>query len=403
MPDFQYTARELTGQEVTGTLTAMSEQDAVNNLASKALFPIKIGLAHTETTKLKQIGKRVNATHLATFYAQLGDLLNSGVPLLRSLEILERQTNKPALAMVLQEVREDVADGTRLAEALRSHPRIFSELAVSMVRAGEEGGFLEDVLKRIAQFTEQQEDMKGRVVGALAYPLFLVAVGVIVVTGLIVFMVPSFAPIFERLQEKGELPYATSLLMAISAGLQKYGLWLLVPIGAAIWWVQNYASTEVGRTNIDKLRLNVPGAGGIFRSLAIARFCRILGTLLKNGVPILPSLRIAKDATGNRVLSTAIASAADNISAGKSLAKPLASSGQFPLEVVEMISVGEEANNLEQVLLDISDGMERRTYRKLELFVRLLEPLLLLVLAVMVLFLVVALLLPVFQSAGALS
>lgn len=403
MPDFQYTARELTGQEVTGTLTAVSEQEAVNSLAAKALFPIKIGLAQTEATKRKQIGKRVNATHLATFYAQLGDLLHSGVPLLRSLEILERQTNKAALAVVLQQVREDVADGTRLAEALRSHPRIFSELAVSMVRAGEEGGFLEDVLKRIAQFTEQQEDMKGRVVGALAYPLFLIAVGVIVVTGLIVFMVPSFAPIFERLEEKGELPYATSLLMAISAGLQRYGLWLLVPVAGAIWWFQNYASTDAGRTNLDRLRLNVPGAGGIFRSLAIARFCRILGTLLKNGVPILPSLRIAKDATGNRVLSVAISSAADNISAGKSLAKPLAQSGQFPMEVVEMISVGEEANNLEQVLLDISDGMERRTYRKLELFVRLLEPLLLLVLAVMVLFLVVALLLPVFQSAGALS
>ncbi len=403
MPDFQYTAREMTGQEVTGTLTALSEQDAVNNLAAKALFPIRIGLAQTETTKRKQIGKRVNATHLATFYAQLGDLLHSGVPLLRSLEILERQTNKAALALVLQQVREDVADGTRLAEALRSHPRIFSELAVSMVRAGEEGGFLEDVLKRIAQFTEQQEDMKGRVVGALAYPLFLVGVGLIVVTGLIVFMVPSFAPIFERLEEKGELPYATSLLMAVSAGLQNYGLWLLVPIGGAIWWFQNYAATEKGRLNLDRLRLNVPGAGGIFRSLAVARFCRILGTLLKNGVPILPSLRIAKDATGNRILSAAISSAADNISAGKSLAKPLASSGQFPVEVVEMISVGEEANNLEQVLLDISDGMERRTYRKLELFVRLLEPLLLLVLAVMVLFLVVALLLPVFQSAGALS
>lgn len=403
MPDFQYTARELTGQEVTGTLTALSEQEAVNSLASKALFPIKIGLAQTETTKRKQIGKRVSATHLATFYAQLGDLLHSGVPLLRSLEILERQTNKAALALVLQQVREDVADGTRLAEALRSHPRIFSELAVSMVRAGEEGGFLEDVLKRIAQFTEQQEDMKGRVVGALAYPMFLVGVGLIVVTGLIVFMVPSFAPIFERLEEKGELPYATGLLMAVSAGLQNYGLWLLVPIAGAVWWFQTYAATEQGRLNLDRLRLNVPGAGGIFRSLAVARFCRILGTLLKNGVPILPSLRIAKDATGNRILSLAVSSAADNISAGKSLAKPLAASGQFPVEVVEMISVGEEANNLEQVLLDISEGMERRTYRKLELFVRLLEPLLLLVLAVMVLFLVVALLLPVFQSAGALS
>lgn len=403
MPDFQYTARELTGQEVTGTLTAVSEQEAVSNLAAKALFPIKIGLAATETTKRKQAGKRVSATHLATFYAQLGDLLHSGVPLLRSLEILERQTNKAALALVLQQVREDVADGTRLAEALRSHPRIFSELAVSMVRAGEEGGFLEDVLKRISQFTEQQEDIKGRVVGAMAYPIFLFVTGFIVVTLLIVFMVPQFAPIFERLEEKGELPVATGILMGMSSTLQTYGLWMLIPLAAAVYWLVNYASTDQGRMNLDRVRLNVPGAGDIFRSLAIARFCRILGTLLRNGVPILASLRIAKDATGNRVLSLAIASAADNISAGKSLAKPLGASGQFPMEVVEMISVGEEANNLEQVLLDVSEGMERRTYRKLELFVRLLEPMMLLVMAVLVLFVVVALMLPVFQSAGALN
>lgn len=403
MPDFQYTARELSGRQVSGVLTAVSEQDAVSSLATKALFPIKIGLAPTETAKQKQVGRRVGAAHLATFFAQLGDLLHSGVPLLRSLEILERQTNKPALAMVLQQVREDVADGTRLAEALRSHPRVFGELAVSMVRAGEEGGFLEDVLKRIAQFTEQQEDLKGRVVGALAYPLFLMVIGGLVVTGLIAFMVPQFEPIFERLREKGELPFATQLLMAFSAGLQKYWFWALFPIFGGVWWLKNYAESDAGRIVFDRVRLNIPGAGPIFRSLAISRFCRILGTLLKNGVPILPSLRIAKDATGNRILSSAIGAAADNISAGKSLAKPLSTCGQFPVEVVEMISVGEEANNLEQVLLDIADGMERRTYRRLELFVRLLEPMLLLVLAVMVLFLVIALLLPVFQSAGALN
>lgn len=403
MPDFQYTARELTGREVTGVLTAVSEQDAVNNLAQKALFPIKISLAQTETAKKKYAGQRVSASVLATFYAQLGDLLHSGVPLLRSLEILERQTARASLALVLVQVREDVANGTRLAEALRSHPRIFNELAVSMVRAGEEGGFLEDVLKRVAQFTEQQEDLKGRVLGALAYPLFLIVVGSIVVVGLIVFMVPSFAPIFERLEEKGELPFATKILMAFSNSLQNYWLWGLLGLGAGIWWLQTYLATEAGRLTMDRLRLNLPGMGAIFRSLSISRFCRILGTLLKNGVPILASLRIAKDATGNRILSTAIGAAAENISAGKSLARPLSASGQFPVEIVEMISVGEEANNLEQVLLDIADGMERRTYRRLELFVRLLEPILLLVLAVMVLFLVVALLLPVFQSAGALD
>jgi general secretion pathway protein F len=403
MPDFQYTARELSGREVSGVLTAVTEQEAVSSLATKALFPIKISLAKTETAKRKQVGKRVGAAALSVFFAQLGDLLQSGVPLLRSLEILERQTNKPALAVVLAQVREDVAEGTRLAEALRSHPRVFGELAVSMVRAGEEGGFLEDVLKRIAQFTEQQEDLKGRVVGALAYPLFLMVVGGLVVTGLIMFMVPQFAPIFERLEEKGELPLATKILMTASTGLQKYWFWMLFPIAGGIWWFRSFTESEEGRTILDRARLNIPGAGPIFRSLAISRFCRILGTLLKNGVPILPSLRIAKDATGNRVLSAAIGAAADSISTGKSLAKPLSTCGQFPVEVVEMISVGEEANNLEQVLLDIADGMERRTYRRLELFVRLLEPLLLLVLAVMVLFLVIALLLPVFQSAGALS
>jgi general secretion pathway protein F len=403
MPDFQYKARELSGREVSGVLTAGSEQEAINNLATKALFPITIGLAKTEATKKRQAGKRVSATLLATFFAQLGDLLHSGVPLLRSLEILERQTAKPALAMVLQRVREDVADGTRLSEALRSHPRIFGELAISMVRAGEEGGFLEDVLRRIAQFTEQQEDLKGRVVGALAYPAFLMMAGSVVVVCMIVFMVPQFAPIFERLEEKGELPLATQILMAASVTIQKYWFWLLFPIVAAIWWFRTFTASESGRVILDRMRLNIPGAGPIFRSLAISRFCRILGTLLKNGVPILPSLRIAKDATGNRILSTAIAAAADNISAGKSLAKPLSSSGQFPVEVVEMISVGEEANNLEQVLLDIADSMERRTYRRLELFVRLLEPLLLLIMAVVVMFLVIALLMPVFQSAGALD
>lgn len=403
MPDFQYKARELSGREVTGVLTAGSEQEAISNLTTKSLFPISISLSKTETAKQKQVGKRVSAAALANFFAQLGDLLHSGVPLLRSLEILERQSNKPALALVLQQVREDVADGTRLAEALRSHPRVFGELAVSMVRAGEEGGFLEDVLKRIAQFTEQQEDLKGRVVGAIAYPLFLLVAGGIVVTLLIMFMVPQFAPIFERLQEKGELPVSTQLLMKVSEILQNYWYWLIFPAVAIVWGIRSYADSEEGRVVLDRVRLKMPGAGPIFRSLAISRFCRILGTLMQNGVPILPSLRIAKDATGNRVLSAAIGAAADNISAGKSLAKPLSASGQFPVEVVEMISVGEEANNLEKVLLDVADGMERRTYRRLELFVRLLEPLMLLLIAIMVLFLVIALLMPVFQSAGALD
>jgi len=286
---------------------------------------------------------------------------------------------------------------------MRRHPKVFNELSVSIVRAGEEGGFLEEALKRVSIFTEHSEDLKNRVIGAMAYPLFLTGACILIVAGILTFLVPKFAPIFERLQERGELPMATVLLLSSSDFLQKYGIWLLAAIVAVVVWAYNYVKTEEGRLLVDGWRLKVKGLGPIVRNLAIARFCRILGTLLRNGVPILQSLRIAKDAAGNRVLSAAIATAAENISAGKSLARPLGASGHFPREVVEMIAVGEEANNLEQELLNIADNMELRTYRDLDLFVKLLEPVMLLVMGVVILFIMIALLLPVMNSAGSLS
>lgn len=403
MPEFQYIAKELSGREVAGVLTAGSEQEAVNSLSGKALFPTQITLADAEVRQQAAVGKRVRARHTAIIYSQLADLLASGVPLLRSLEILEQQSSRPAVTGVLQDVREQVAEGTRLADAMRRHPKVFNELALSMVRAGEEGGFLEDALKRVAIFTEHSEDLKNRVVGAMAYPMFLMGACLVIVTGILIFLVPQFAPVFERLAERGELPLATVVLLSGSDFLQAYGIWLLAGIAAIAFWVFKYVRTEEGRLQVDDWRLRLKGLGPIVRNLAIARFCRILGTLLRNGVPILQSLRIAKDATGNRVLSAAIATAAENISAGKSLARPLGASGHFPREVVEMIAVGEEANNLEQVLLNIADNMELRTYRDLDLFVKLLEPLMLLVMGVVILFIMIALLLPVFMSAGALG
>jgi general secretion pathway protein F len=403
MPDFQYIAKELSGREVTGVLTAGSELEAINSLSGKSLFPTRIALAEAEVRQQAAAGKRVRARHIAAIYSQLGDLLASGVPLLRSLEILEQQSSRPVVTGVLQDVRQQVAEGTRLADAMRRHPRVFNELALSMVRAGEEGGFLEEALKRVSIFTEHAEDLKGRVVGAMAYPLFLTGACLLIVTGILIFLVPQFAPVFDRLKERGELPMATIVLLSGSAFLEKYGIWLLAAIIAVAIWAWNFVKTEEGRLLVDGWRLKLKGLGPIVRNLAIARFCRILGTLLRNGVPILQSLRIAKDAAGNRVLSAAIAIAAENISAGKSLARPLGASGHFPREVVEMIAVGEEANNLEQVLLNIADNMETRTYRDLDLFVKLLEPLMLLVMGVVILFIMIALLLPVFMSAGALG
>lgn len=403
MPDFVYTAREMSGREVSGLLTAASEQEAVNSLALKSLFPTRISVAETTEKQQRAVGKRVASKHLAMVYSQLADLLHSGVPLLRSLEILEQQSSRPTVMAVLQDVKQQVADGSRLADAMRRHPNVFNELSLSMVRAGEEGGFLEDALKRIALFTEHQEDLKGRVVGAMAYPAFLMIACIGIVSGMMVFLVPKFAPIFERMQERGELPLPTIVLLALSDFLSAYGIWLLIGIAGGIYWLAKYFKTENGRYAVDKARLKIKGLGPIVRNLAISRFCRVLGTMLKNGVPILQSLRIAKDATGNKVLSEAIGIAAENISAGKSLARPLAASGHFPREVVEMITVGEEANNLEQVLLNIADNIEQRTYRDLDLAVRLLEPLMLLVMGGVILFVMVGLLLPVFQNSGALE
>src|SRR5258707_635263 len=172
MPDFQYIAKELSGREVTGVLTAGSEQEAINSLSGKSLFPTQIALAEAEVRQQAAAGKRVRARHIAAIYSQLGDLLASGVPLLRSLEILEQQSSRPVVTGVLQDVRLQVAEGTRLADAMRRHPNAFNELSLSMVRAGEEGGFLEDALKRVSVFTEHQEDLKNRVLGAMIYPLF---------------------------------------------------------------------------------------------------------------------------------------------------------------------------------------------------------------------------------------
>lgn len=402
MPEFQYVARAMSGQEVKGLLTAGTETEVVSTLSLRQLFPLKIELAESAKTRERFRGKRVKGRDLASFYSQLADLLRSGVPLLRSIELLETQSTNQALKLVLTEIRGDVAEGTRLADAMRQRGRVFSDLAVSMIRAGEEGGFLEDVLKRIADFTEHQEELKGKVIGAVAYPTFLVIIGSIVLSILMVWFVPKFDPIFSRLEERGDLPWATTAVIAISNAMKYYGLVILGAIALGFILLWNYTQSDDGKVAVDGLKLKIPGAGKIYKSLAIARFCRILGTLLTNGVPILPALRISKDATGNKVLGSAISSASDNISAGKSLSEPLRDSGQFPPETVEMIAVAEEANNLEHVLVDIADGMERRTYRHMDLFVRLLEPLMLLVMAILILFVMIGLLLPVLKSSSIL-
>ncbi len=398
MPDYSYTALASTGQRSEGILTAGSEREALSMLDARGLYPVSISMARAAGAR--RSGKRIRARQMATFFAQLADLLHAGVPLLRSLDILERQAANPSLSAIVREVRAKVADGTSLADAMAQYPKAFTELAVSMVRAGQEGGFLEDVLKRIADFTEQQEDLKSKVVGALAYPVFLAVTGFIVLNVLVIFFVPQFEPIFTKLEEKGELPTLTSLLMGTSHFMQDR--WWVIGGGLflIIFLYKMWARSEAGRMAMDRFRLRVPQAGTIYLNLALSRFTRILGTLLHNGIPILQALKIAKDSMGNKVLTEAIDKAAQNVTEGNKLAAPFNACPWFPRDVVEMVSVGEESNNLEGVLISIADSLEKRTTRQLELFVRLLEPMMLLVMAGITLMVVAGLLLPVFKMSS---
>jgi general secretion pathway protein F/type IV pilus assembly protein PilC len=370
----------------------------LSTLTAKALFPIEVKV---DAPAMTIGGRRIKPQLMATTYGQLAGLLRSGVPLLRSLAVLRDQTSHRSLKDVLTQVHAKVEEGSTLADAMLRHPRAFSEMAMNMVRAGGEGGFLEDALDRVAAFTEQQEDLKSRTIGAVAYPVFLAVIGTIVVTVLIVFFVPMFEPLFAQLKERGQLPAITEWLLAVSGTLGSP--WSLLPVFlaiAAVVWLRMRLQTDEGRLASDGFKLWLPMVGKIYLNMAVSRFCRVLGTLLHNGVPILRSLDISSQATGNRVLGDAIRQAAENISSGQTLAAPLAACGHFPPDMVEMIAVAEESNSLETVLISMADQLERRTWRQLDLFVRFLEPIMLLVLATVVLVVAVGLLLPVLRMSS---
>jgi len=404
MPDFAYIARDIKGHRVSGTVSAPNERDAVSALSGQSLFPVEVSAETTASAGGIQFGRRIKPQLMSNTYSQLAALIRSGVPLLKAITILRDQTSNPNLKDVLDDLHTHVEEGTSLADAMARHPRAFSEMAINMVRAGGEGGFLEDALARVATFTDQQEDLKARTFGALAYPVFLATVGTLIVTALMVFFVPKFGALFDQLRSRGELPLMTEWLLWISASLRSYwglAFFVVTIVSGLLIWARS--TTEDGRRFRDLLKIRAPLLGSVFKSLAVARFCRVLGTLLRNGVPILRSLEISRQASGNRVLSEAIEAASENVTAGESLAAPLSQSGHFPVTVVEMISVAEESNTLDTVLVDVADDLEKRTFRRLDLVVRMIEPVMLLLLAAVVLCVVIALLLPVIKMSSTLS
>lgn len=403
MPQYVYTARTATGENVAGTITAPSKREMLHALSEQALYPLHVERGEPARSWWR-FKHRIKAQHIADNLRQLGDLLQNGVPMLAALDILATEAAHRELAEVLTEVRDRVADGTALDDAMARHPNVFGELTVSMVRAGTEGAFLEESLDRTAAFLELQEEMKGRLVGAMFYPAFLATIGFIVTFCLIVFFVPKFAELFARLErEGGGLPWATVVLLGLSDVLGRWGLVLAAALVGLVVWLRHAASTPRGRLLIDRGKLKIPLAGKIFLGAAVSRFCRVLGTLLRNGVPLLKSLDISSASAGNVVLAQAIRDAAENISSGETLAQPLAACGLIPRPIMAMIRVAEESNNLDKVLVDIADSLDRRISRQLDMMLRMVEPVLLLIMGLVIGFVMVALLLPVFDMSSAIG
>ncbi len=391
MPLFQYIALNATGKRVEGALAGASEQAVLTELESRQLVPVSIK-ATAEARAILQ--RRVPTRQLAMSYLQLADLLKAGVPLLRGLKLLGNRKSQPRLAAIFRELTEDVSQGTELAEAMGKHPGVFPKVHIAMVRAGEKGGFLETVMERLGQFVMGQAELRGKVVGNLIYPGVLVTCGTAVLTVIFGVFVPKMKPLLAQVHE---MPWISSVVFGVSALVADYGLFTLAGLAvvAVVLW---RVSLRPGVRRWIAVRTTwMPVYGPLVRSLAAARFCRLLGTMLGNGIPMLGAMQIAKDAAGNVLMEEAIDRATEAVRAGQQLAGPLRESGLLEEDVIEMIQVAETANNLDEVLVTIASTIEGRVDRMLTAAVRLLEPVMIGLIAMIVAAVAAGLILPMMR------
>ena len=396
MPTFAYRARNATGEEVRGTLIADTSMAAARVLDEKSLLPIELDEVHGQRSFLTGGTRRLSISKVGQMYEQLADLLRAGVPILRALEVLSQQSTSAGLGQVLREVKDDVAGGDSLADAMLKHRNAFPELHASMVRAGEKGGFLEDVLARLSEFVSRQDALKNKFIGALIYPSVLLFGAV----GAVVFIMTYVVPKIRDVLSGQELPLLTKAVFGLSDLLRDHGLTLL---GAAVVLtiaMAVFLQSQTGQALRSHLQLKMVGLGKIYTMIAICRFCRVFGTMLNNGIPLLQALKISKDSTGNAILSGAIDEAAEAVRGGEPLAGPLAASRVFPPAIVDMIAVAEESNSLDKVLVEIANTQEERTARQIDFTMRMLEPLLLMFMGVAIACVAIALLVPILRMAS---
>ncbi|CAN5666188.1 type II secretion system F family protein [soil metagenome] len=418
MPKFHYIALDQNGQETAGVIEATNEAEAIGQLRKGQLYPTQVveeGKGDTAAIKKRarsssgSKGKasaggkasgsaKVNGKTLMIFTRQLATLIDSGLPLLRGLTVLARQEPNPVMKKTITTLAESVQTGSTFSESLSQFPRIYNKLYVNMVKAGELGGVLELVLNRLAEYQEKAQKLKNKIVAAMVYPIIVMTIAVGIVIFLMTVIVPKFEKIFEdMLGSKDKLPELTKAVIGFSRWMQD-NIFLILGGGAALfvgWRVLE--ATQGGRRFIDQLKLRLPLFGDVQRKSAISRFTRTLGTLVTSGVPILQALNITRETAGNVIISDAIDKVHNAVKEGESMVAPLEASKVFPPMVISMVDVGEETGQLPEMLLKVADVYEDEVDNSVSALTSMLEPLMIVMLAVVVGVIVLALFMPLIQ------
>ena len=395
---YQYSVRDKAGKVVTGKLDAESQAAVATKLKSMGYAPMSITKSKAGMKKdlsIPGFGKRVKLKDLAIMSRQFATMINAGLSMLRALTILAEQTENKELARVLGEVGKDVETGGALSTSLAKYPDVFPPLMVNMCRAGEVGGFLDSVLMQIAKNYEAEVKLRGKVKAAMTYPVVVLVMAVLAVIGMLLFIVPTFAEMFKTLG--GELPAPTKVLVFLSESMKILAPFLLVGFIAFVFTWRRVKNTDRVRNFLDPLKLKIPVFGPLFQKIALSRFARNLGTMMSAGVPILQSLDIVADTTGNVVLARAIRDVQESVRTGEALAAPLANHPVFPPMVVQMMSVGEDTGALDEMLHKISEFYDQEVESTTESLTALIEPLMIAFLGGIVGSMIIALYMPIFK------
>jgi type IV pilus assembly protein PilC len=395
---YAYKVRDREGKMAAGSMEAESEEAVISRLRQLGYAPVSIeaekGAGLKAEVKLPGAG-RVKLKDLAVFSRQFATMINSGLSLLRALTILGEQTGNRRLGEVVTIVRSDVEKGTALSAAMAKHPKVFNRLYVAMVRAGEIGGFLDQVLVKVAETFEKEVALRGKIRSAMTYPVVVFAMVLLIVNAMLIFIVPTFKNLYTSLG--GELPLPTRMLVGLSDGVRRYFLLVLLVLVALAFLYRRWRATPAGRYRLDQFKLKVKVFGPLFHKSALSRFSRTLATLIRSGVPILQALDIVADTVNNGVIARAIRDVQDSVREGESLAAPLAKHPTFPAMVVQMMAVGEETGALDTMLSKVADFYDQEVEAAVASLTSLIEPILIAVMGAAVGGMVVALYLPLFR------